>query len=118
MSNPSDPVQMLIDAGAIPSSPYSDASRYRDVPLTTLTAADGSVLAYGRRRFIAQPADIPRAAMHLVRGGERPDLLAHQHYQQALLQWRIADGNAVIDPFELTDTGGARVVIPVAPGGG
>ena len=45
MSNPSDPVQMLIDAGAIPSSPYSDASRYRDVPLTTLTAADGSVLA-------------------------------------------------------------------------
>ena len=56
--------------------------------ISGVTDADGSVLAYGRRRFIAQPADIPRAAMHLVRGGERPDLLAHQHYQQALLQWR------------------------------
>lgn len=118
MTTSQDPVQMLIDAGAIPASPYSDSSRYRDVPLTTQTLPDGRVVAYGRRRFIAQRADIALAAMHLVRGAERPDGLAHQHYQQALLQWRIADGNAVIDPFELTDTPGTRIAIPVAPGGG
>jgi hypothetical protein len=116
--NTSDPVQMLIDAGAIPASPYSESSRYRDVALTTLTLADGSVVAYGKRRFIPPRRDIAIAAMHLVRGGERPDLLAHQAYRQALLQWRIGDGNAVIDLFELTDTLGARVSVPVPPGGG
>jgi len=115
--NTSDPVQMLIDAGAIPASPYSDSSRYRDVALTTLVCADGRMLAYGRRRFIPARRDIAIASTHLVRGGERPDLLAHQHYQQPLMQWRLGDGNAVIDLFELTDTIGARVVVPVPPGG-
>ena len=92
-------------------------SRYRGVALAALTLADGTVLAYSKRRFVPRRSEIALAAVHLVRGGERPDLLASQHYQQPLLQWRIADGNAVIDPFELTDTPGARVVVPVPPGG-
>ena len=117
MTTSTDPVQMLIDAGAIPASPYSDSSRYRSVELTTLTRADGRLVAYSKRRFIAQPHELGLAAMHLVRGGERPDLLAHQHYQQALLQWRLGDGNAVIDLFELTDTPGARIKVPVPPDG-
>ena len=33
-----------------------------------------------------------------------------------LLYWRIADANAVIDPFELTDVLGRRVDIPLPPG--
>lgn len=111
-----DPVQMLIDAGAIPSSPFSEASRYRGVPLATVTRADGTPQAYVRRRFVPAQREIPVAAALTVGGGERPDLLAHRHYGQTLLYWRIADGNAVIDPFELTDTAGRRVLLPVAPG--
>jgi len=33
-----------------------------------------------------------------------------------LVLWRIADANAVTDPFELTDTIGLRVRIPAPPG--
>lgn len=110
-----DPVQMLIDAGAIPSSPFSEASRYRGVALATVARADGTPQAYVRRRFVPAQRDIPIAAVLAVSGGERPDLLAHRHYGQALLYWRIADGNAVIDPFELTDTAGRRVLLPVPP---
>lgn len=111
-----DPVQMLIAAGAIPSSPFSESSRYRGVPLATLARADGTPQAYAKRRFVPARREIPIAAAVAVGGGDRPDLLAHQHYGQPLLYWRIADGNAVIDPFELTDTAGRRVLLPVPPG--
>lgn len=111
MSN--DPVQMLIDAGAIPASPYSESSRYRGVALTTFVRPDGSSIAHGKRRLVPPQREIAIAATHLVRGGERPDLIAHAAYGQALLYWRIADANAVIDPFELTDEIGARIVLPV-----
>lgn len=112
-----DPVQMLIDAGAIPATPFSQWSRYRDVAPATLTRADGTLLAYVSRRIIPPRRDIAITVQHLVQGGERPDLLAHQHYAQALLYWRLADGNAVVDPFELTDTPGDRVAVPVPPSG-
>lgn len=114
----SDPVQMLIDAGAIPASPFSESSRYRGVPLATLARADGSLIAYAKRRLIPPRREIALAAVHIVQGGERPDLQAHAFYEQPLLYWRIADGNAVIDPFELSDTLGARIAIPVPPGAG
>jgi nucleoid-associated protein YgaU len=111
-----DPVQLLIDAGAIPASPFSESSRYRGVALATTTRADGTPLAYVKRRLIPRRREIAIAVQHIVRGGERPDGLAHQHYGNALLYWRIADGNAVIDPFELTDTPGTRVAVPVPSG--
>jgi hypothetical protein len=110
-----DPVQMLIDAGAIPASPFGDSSRYKGVALGTFARADGTFTAYARRRFVPALRDIPGAAGHLVRGGERPDLLAWQQYGDPLLYWRIADGNAVIDPNELTDTVGAVIRMPVPP---
>jgi hypothetical protein len=34
----------------------------------------------------------------------------------AELYWRIADANAVTDPFELTEMLGARVIIPLPSG--
>lgn len=112
-----DPVQLLIDAGAIPASPFSESSRYRGVALATLARADGVPQAYVMRRLIAARREIAIAVQHIVRAGERSDLLAYQHYGNALLYWRIADGNAVIDPLELTDSPGARVAVPVPPSG-
>jgi hypothetical protein len=114
MSTP-DPVQMLIDAGAIPATPFGPASRYRGVALGALAQPDGSSLAFVKRRLIPPRREIALAAVHVVQGGERPDLVAHRHYGQALLYWRVADGNAAIDPFGLTDTLGARIGIPVPP---
>ena len=73
-------------------------------------------IAYVLRRFIPRPRDIPVALEHIVQSGERLDLLAAQIFGNAELYWRIADANAVTDPFETTDTLGGRIVIPAATG--
>jgi hypothetical protein len=113
----SDPVQLLIQAGAIPANPFAPSSRYHTVRIDRFVRAPGDPgVAYVLRRFIPQMRDIALAAEHIVSSGERPDLLAAQTLGDPELYWRIADANAVIDPFELTDTPGARVGIPRPPG--
>jgi len=112
-----DPLQALIEAGAIPATSFTVASRYSGVPLGLYrAAANAPGVPYVLRRFIPQARDIATAGLHRVQAGERPDRLAFQSYGDPELYWRIADANGVIDPFELTDELGARVVIPVAPG--
>lgn len=112
-----DPVQLLIEAGAIPSNPFGQNSRYHDVPLGRHVRSAGDPgVPYVLRRFIAQRRDIASAAEHIVASGERPELLAAQSLGDAELYWRIADANAVTDPFELTDELGRRVAIPLPPG--
>jgi hypothetical protein len=113
----SDPVQMLIEAGAFPDTTFAPNSRYHGVAIGRLKRdADDPGTPYVLRRFIPQARDIGVAGEHIVNAGERPDLLAAQQLSDSELQWRIADANVVADPFELTDTPGGRVVIPRPPG--
>jgi hypothetical protein len=108
-----DPVQLLIDAGAIPQLPFDEFSRYRNVGLALLPQPGGEPpIAYVKRRFIAQRRDIAIAAEVVVHEGDRPDLLAMRTLGDPLLYWRLADANAVADAAELTATLGARVLIP------
>jgi hypothetical protein len=112
---------MLIDAGAIPSNPFDDASRYRNVaiallppaPVTSLAGTTPPPTPYLRRRFIAQPREIALVAYRVVGAFDRPELLAARTLGDPLAYWRIADANGVADPNTLTDTPGARVAIPV-----
>jgi hypothetical protein len=112
-----DPVQLLIDAGAISADPFGPNSRYRGIAQGVFVrdASDPGV-RYVLRRFIPQRRDIAVAGEHLVQGGERPDLLAARAMGDAELYWRIADANGVIDPNEVTGTPGDRVTIPQPPG--
>lgn len=112
-----DPIQMLIDAGAIPSSPFDAASRYAGVPLAVhRPRPDAEPQAYVRRRWIAAPSRIAVAVRHAVRAQDRPDSVAASALGDPLLYWQVADANAVIDPNELTDTIGRRIAIPLPPG--
>ena len=112
-----DPVQLLIQAGAIPANPFAQSSRYHTVAIGRFVRGpDDPGVAYVLRRFIPQMRDIAVVAEHIVSSGERPDLLAAQTLGDPELYWRIADANTVTDPFELTDTLGARVGIPRPPG--
>ncbi len=112
-----DPIQALIDAGAIPSNPFGPNSRYAGTGFGLFrTSPSDPGITYVLRRFIAQQADIPVIFEHVVRAGERPDLLAFQVYGDPELYWRIADANAVTDPFEMTDTLAASILIPSVPG--
>jgi hypothetical protein len=113
----SDPVQLLIQAGAIPANSFAPNSRYFTVAIGRYVRGPGDpVVPYVLRRFIPQMRDIVVIAEHIVSSGERPDLLAAQTLGDPELYWRIADANAVTDPFELTDTLGARVGIARPPG--
>jgi hypothetical protein len=112
-----DPLQQLIDAGAIPSNPFPANSRYDGVPLALYTPnAEEPGIPYVLRRFIPQRREIAIVAEHIVQAAERPDLLAAQVLGDPELYWRLADANVVTDPFELTDTPGVRVVLPLPAG--
>lgn len=112
-----DPVQLLIDAGAIPSNPFGQNSRYYKAPMGRYVRGPGDPgVAYVLRRFVPQRRDIVIAAEHIVKSGERPELLAAQKLGDPELYWRLADANVVTDPFELTDTLARRIAIPLPPG--
>lgn len=112
-----DPVQVLIQAGAVPSTPFAPQSRYSGVPLAVLPLRPGEPgVVYVLRRFIPAPETQTIAGRHLVVAMDRPDTLAAKYFGDPLLYWRIADANAVVDPNELTDTLGRRIAIPLAPG--
>jgi nucleoid-associated protein YgaU len=111
-----DPVQLLIDAGAIPSNPFGPASRYYNVRVGRYVKRPGDPgVNYVLRRFIPQQRDISIVAQHIVQGGERPELVAAQTLGDPELYWRLADANAVTDPFELNELG-QRIAIPTPPG--
>jgi hypothetical protein len=112
-----DPIQLLIDAGAIPSSPFQPTSRYHGVALSLLPQPGGEPpVPYVLRRFIPQLRDIPLAGRVVVTSSDRPELLAQRTLADALVFWRVADANGVTDPFELTETPGARIAIPLPHG--
>ena len=112
-----DPIQALIDAGAIPSTPFVPQSRYNGVALGLLQPRpDAPGVVYVRRRFIPPLSSMTIAARHVVAPLDRPDTLGATHFGDPLLYWRIADANAVVDPNELTDTLARRVSIPLPPG--
>lgn len=112
-----DPLQLLIDAGAIPATPFDASSRYNGLPLALHTPRpDAAPVAHVTRRFMPRQDSIASAAEHLVRAGERPDTLAALTLGDPLLYWRLADANGVLDPNELTATLGRRVRVPLPPG--
>lgn len=108
-----DPVQLLIEAGAIPASPFGALSRYHGVALARYQRGPNDPgVRYLLRRFIPPRGELVAVTEHIVESGERPELLAARTLGDAELYFQIADANAVTDPFELTDTVGQRVLIP------
>jgi len=91
-------------------------SRYADVEAAAYPAADGRTIAYLRRRFVPPPERFALLQEHVVRDGDRPDLLAYQYLGDPEQYWRIADPNAVFWPEELTDEPGQRVRITLPEG--
>jgi hypothetical protein len=113
-----DPVQLLIDAGAIPVSPFGPTSRYTNVALGRYPVSTQESVPYVLRRFVPQARAIPVARIHLVRAGDRIDVIAAHYLGDAELHWRVADANLAADMLELAATAGARLAIPLPPGAG
>ena len=113
-----DPVQLLIDAGAIPVSPFGPNSRYVNVAQGRYQVSTDESVPYVLRRFVPQARDIPLATRHQVHAGDRIDVIAAHYLGDPELHWRVADANLATDMLELTSTAGARLAIPLPPGTG
>lgn len=112
----SDPLDALIGTGALPASPFAPNSRYSGVELARITLQDGRSVSYVRRRFAPQPERFSTLVEHTVVGGDRLDNIAWQHFGDAELYWRLCDANRALDPDELTDQPGRRLLVTLPEG--
>ena len=95
------------------SGPFSPTSRYYGVAVARYTRADGTVIAYVRRRSIAAPDAYATLRTHTVTEGERIDTIAAAELGDAEAYWRICDANGALDPAELEPPGTrVRITLP------
>jgi len=92
---------------------FEPTSRYYALETTTLTLPDGRQVAYKRRRFLPDGTRLPLLTEVTVVEGDRLDLITARTLGDPEAFWRVCDANNVLDPFELTETIGRRVRVPV-----
>jgi hypothetical protein len=95
---------------------FPPGSRYHDVEVATLELPDGRRIAYVRRRFVPAAASFALLREHVVRSGERLDIIAALQLGDPEQFWRIADANGAIAPEQLTDEPGRRLRITLPAG--
>jgi hypothetical protein len=107
----SNPIQALLDAGAIKIAAFPPNSRYHDVPIATLERAGEAPVAYLTRRFVPRVEPLAALQKHTVVKGDRLDNLAARYLGDPELFWRLADSNGVLRPDELLTPIGRRLIV-------
>ncbi len=92
---------------------FEPTSRYTPLETVQMTALDGRVIAYKRRRFLPQADDLPLLVEATVAPGERLDLIASRTLGDPEQFWRICDANDAMRPSDLTDEAGRVLRVPV-----
>lgn len=72
---------------------------------------EGEVLSI-KRRILPNPDTLPVKEHLVIREGMRPDLVAWQALGNPLAYNKVADVNAVLSPFDLTNKPGHTIKIP------
>jgi nucleoid-associated protein YgaU len=116
MIDPGSALQALLQPGSLNASLFPANSRYQGIATATLTAPDGRVVAYVRRRFIPPPESFTTLQEHTVVQGDRLDNIAARYLGDPEQFWRVADANGAMRPEELTDQPGARLRITLPQG--
>ena len=92
---------------------FEPTSRYAAIETTTITAADGRIVAYKRRRFLPQGNALPLLVEVTVSEGDRLDQITSRTIGDPEQFWRVADANNAMNPSELLEIGRTlRVPIP------
>ena len=110
-----DPLQALLDAGAVPTTSFPPTSRYAEIEVAAWDPGNGAPrIAYLRRRLCPLPVRFSLLFEARVAEADRRDLIASRHLGEAELWWQLADANGAIDPRELTDEIGSviRITLP------
>ncbi len=109
-----DPLQALLQQGALQRNLFPPNSRYQGIETATWVAADGGTIVYLVRRFIPSADRFVLLHEHTVAEGDRLDNLAAQVLGDPERFWQICDANNALDPDELTQTVGRvlRITLP------
>ncbi|GAP66340.1 hypothetical protein MBSD_n1647 [Mizugakiibacter sediminis] len=95
---------------------FPPTSRYALTPTGTFLRADGTPVAYLKRRFVPAPEAFALLQWHTVLQGERLDNIAAQYLGDPEQFWRLCDANRALRPEELTETVGRRLRITLPEG--
>jgi len=112
------PLQTLIQMGVVPSVSFPTDSRYYNSATLQYTAPNGQVIAYLARRIVPQPGtpNYATVAQHVVKQGDRLDLIAAKYLGDPLMFWLLCDANGAIRPNSLIATPGSVVAITMPQG--
>lgn len=112
-----DPVQLLIEAGALPTTSYPPTSRYAGTPVVAFDPGDDRpAIPHLARRFVPPPERLAALGEHDVVEGDRLDLIGARYFGDPELWWRIADANPAAHVDELTARVGRRLRITAPEG--
>ena len=98
------------------TSNFPPTSRYALTPAVTFERADGTMVAYLKRRFVPPPESFALLQWHRVVQGERLDNIAAKYLGDPEQFWRLCDANRALRPEELTDTLGKKLRITLPEG--
>ena len=92
---------------------FDPASRYYTVETVQLTAPDGRVVSYKRRRFLPQGEAMPLLVEVIVTEGDRLDVITARTLGDPEQFWRVADANDAMNPADLTAEVGRALRVPI-----
>jgi hypothetical protein len=95
---------------------FPPTSRYYGIDVAELTAGDGRVTPYLRRRFVPPAERFALLQEHVVVQGERLDQITAQHLGDPEAFWRVADANNAMRPAALTEVPNRRLCITLPEG--
>lgn len=107
----SDQLQALLQQTGVATPSFPPSSRYHKTPVAKLTMADGSEVAYLKRRFVPPPEAFALLQEHAVTQGERLDHIAAKYLGDPEQFWRICDANGAVRPNDLLEPVGRRLRI-------
>jgi len=112
------PLQSLIEKGVVPTVTFPTDSRYYGSTTLTYITPTGQAIAYLAPRIVPQPGapNFATVAQHVVRQGDRIDLVAAKYLGDPLIFWLVCDANGAMDPFELVETPGTALNITTPQG--
>lgn len=102
------PLQALVQLGVVPTVTFPTDSRYYRSTTLTYVTPTGQRITYLARRIVPQPGapNFATVAQHLVRQGDRLDLIAAKYLADPLIFWLVCDANGAITPQDLVNTPG------------
>ena len=112
------PLQAMAQLGALPAVSFPTDSRYYGSAVLQYAAPNGQTIAYLAKRIVPQPGppNYATIASHVVRQGDRLDLIAAKYLGDPLMAWLICDANGASRPDDLVATPGAVLAITTPQG--